>query len=264
MATALVQNGARVIIASRKEKALKEVADQLNSASKSAGGGGGSCEYIVADLGSKAGCEALAAEIRKKTDKVHLLVNNSGVTWGARYEDVDEKKGWDQVYALNVKSIFFMTVALTPLLEKGANNLDPGRVVNIASVAGLDAVAEGTALGTSDTGLWSYNSSKAAAIHLTKTLAATLARRYITVNAICPGVYASRMTAYGLKENGDHIKNAYPMGRIGTPEDIAGLLIFLSSRAGAHISGTFIESDGGALNAGRGYKTPPAKQQAKL
>jgi NAD(P)-dependent dehydrogenase (short-subunit alcohol dehydrogenase family) len=145
MATALVQNGARVIIASRKEKALKEVADQLNSASKSAGGGGGSCEYIVADLGSKAGCEALAAEIRKKTDKVHLLVNNSGVTWGARYEDVDEKKGWDQVYgaprflpacqpsvtligvhhatALNVKSIFFMTVALTPLLEKGANNL---------------------------------------------------------------------------------------------------------------------------------------------
>ena len=82
--------------------------------------------------------------------------------------------------------------------------------------------------------------------HLTKTLAATLARRYITVNAICPGVYASRMTAYGLKENGDHIKNAYPMGRIGTPEDIAGLLIFLSSRAGAHISGTFIESDGGS------------------
>ena len=136
-------------------------------------------------------------------------------------------------------------------------------------MAGLDAVAEGTALGTSDTGLWSYNSSKAAAIvsdtlaaiqstsivwltclrdaqHLTKTLAATLARRYITVNAICPGVYASRMTAYGLKENGDHIKNAYPMGRIGTPEDIAGLLIFLSSRAGAHISGTFIESDGGS------------------
>jgi len=257
MATALVQNGAKVIIASRKEKALKEVADNLNKH------GSGTCEYVVADLSTKAGCDHLAAEVAKKTDKIHILVNNSGVTWGARYAEVPEKEGWDKVYALNVKSIFYLTVALTPLLAKDADNMDPGRVINIASVAGLDPVAEGTALGTADSGLWSYNSSKAAAIHLSRSLAATLAKKFITVNAICPGVYASRMTAYGLKQNKDHITNAYPMGRIGTPEDIAGLVIFLSSRAGAHISGTYVETDGGALNSGRGYRQP-AEEKAKL
>jgi NAD(P)-dependent dehydrogenase (short-subunit alcohol dehydrogenase family) len=163
----------------------------------------------------------------------------------------------------------------------------------------LDPVAEGTSLGEANHGLWSYNASKASAIHLSKSLAATLGDKFITVNAICPGVYASRkltafghglyrdslmivllgMTAYGLSQNKDHITNAYPMGRIGTPEDIAGLVIFLSSRAGAHISGSFIETDGkftplyipslalswtytgGALNAGRGYrkKAPESK-----
>jgi len=255
MATALAQNGAKVIIASRKEKALKEVADKLNGHSH------GSCEYVVADLGTKAGCDFLASEVKKRTDKVHILINNSGVTWGAPFDNVPEKEGWDRVFALNVKSIFYLTSALTPLLAKGSNNLDPGRVINIASVAGLDPVAEGTSLGEANHGLWSYNASKASAIHLSKSLAATLGDKFITVNAICPGVYASRMTAYGLSQNKDHITNAYPMGRIGTPEDIAGLVIFLSSRAGAHISGSFIETDGGALNAGRGYrkKAPESK-----
>ena len=92
MATALVQNGAKVIIASRKEKALKEVADNLNKH------GSGTCEYVVADLSTKAGCDHLAAEVAKKTDKIHILVNNSGVTWGARYAEVPEKEGWDKVY----------------------------------------------------------------------------------------------------------------------------------------------------------------------
>jgi len=152
-------------------------------------------------------------------------------------------------------SIFYLTVALTPLLAKDANNIDQGRVINIASVAGLDPVAEGRAFGEADRGLWSYNSSKAAAIHLSKTLAVTLATKYITVNAICPGVYASQMTSFGLSKNANHITNAYPMGRIGPPEDIAGLVLFLSSRVGAHVSGSFIESDGGALNSGKGYRT---------
>ncbi|KAK9894093.1 NAD(P)-binding protein [Cystobasidium minutum MCA 4210] len=256
MATALVQNGARVIIASRKEKQLKEVADKLTKE------GPGSCEYIVANLGTKAACDQLGDEVKKRVDKIHILINNSGSTWGARYNEVPEKEGWDRVYDLNVKSLFYLTVALTPLLAKNANNIDPGRVINIASVAGLDPVAEGTSLGESDHGLWSYNTSKAAAIHLTKSLAATLSTKYITVNAICPGVYASKMTAYGLSRNKDHITNAYPMGRIGTPEDIAGLVLFLTSRAGAHVSGSFIESDGGALNSGKGYRKEPEK--AKL
>lgn len=104
--------------------------------------------------------------------------------------------------------------------------------------------------------------------HLTKTLASTLASKRICVNAICPGVYASRMTAFGLKTNKEGISAAYPMGRIGTPEDIGGLVLFLTSRAGAHISGTFIETDGGALNAGRGYRSKAdpevLKREAKL
>jgi len=259
MATALAQNGAHVIIASRKEKALKEVADKLNK------DGPGKCNYVVADLSTKGGCEHLANEVKKLTDKVHILINNSGVTWGAPYDNVPEQQGWDKIFALNVKSIFYLTVALTPLLAKGSNNIDPGRVINIASVAGLDPVSEGTALGEADHGLWSYNSSKASAIHLSKSLAATLARKFITVNAICPGVYASRMTSFGLAKNSEHITNAYPMGRIGTPEDISGLVLFLTSRAGSHISGTFIETDGGALNSGGGYRKPTdTKEKAKL
>ncbi|KAL7006039.1 hypothetical protein EMMF5_004377 [Cystobasidiomycetes sp. EMM_F5] len=221
---------------------------------------------------NKDGCDKLADEVKKRTNKIHILINNSGVTWGAPYEKVPEKEGksarWDRVFATNVKSLFYLTVALTPLLAKDSDNINPGRVINIASVAGLDAVTEGTSLASEGMGLWSYNTSKAAAIHLTKTLASTLASKRICVNAICPGVYASRMTAFGLKTNKEGISAAYPMGRIGTPEDIGGLVLFLTSRAGAHISGTFIETDGGALNAGRGYRSKAdpevLKREAKL
>jgi len=146
------------------------------------------------------------------------------------------------------------------LLAKDADNTDPGRVINIASTAGLDARVEDTALGASGTGLWSYNTSKAAAIHLSKTLAVTLGKRYITVNTICPGVYPSKMTAYGIAHHEELLAASHPMKRVGTPEDMAGLVLFLCSRAGAHLSGVTIETDGGARLAGRGYanetKTP--------
>ncbi|EGG04564.1 uncharacterized protein MELLADRAFT_37249 [Melampsora larici-populina 98AG31] len=230
MAHAWVQNGGHVIIASRKEKALSKVCDELNSLKT------GKAEYVVGDVSTKAGCVALCDKIKEKVNKIHVLVNNSGVSWGAPYDDVPEKEGWDRVLGMNVKSIFYMTSELTSLLAKDATNIDPGRVIIISSVAGVASIAESTGLGAQGHGLWSYNASKAAAISLSNNLAVTLGPKFITVNAICPGVYPSRMTAYGMKVAGDALAQSHPMGRYGTPEDMAGIFLFLTSRAGAHIS----------------------------
>ncbi|GAA5894182.1 hypothetical protein JCM5296_004677 [Sporobolomyces johnsonii] len=248
MATALVQNGAKVYIASRKEKQLKAVADRLTSA------GPGSCEYLIADVGSKAGCDALIEKVKQKTDKLHILINNSGTTWGAKLTDFPEREGkssrWDRVLATNVKAIFYMTAGLSQLLSADATSTDPGRVVNISSIAGLDPQADNSLLSDPGLGLWSYNASKAAANHLTKSLAVTLGTKLVTVNAICPGVYPTKMTKHGFEHGEDQIKKVHPMGRPGAPEDIAGLMLFLVSRAGAHISGALIPTDGGSLVAG--------------
>jgi len=146
-----------------------------------------------------------------------------------------------------------LTVAVTDVLALGATNLDPGRVINIASVAGLSSQAEGTGLSSSGMGLWSYNSSKAAAIHLTRTQATTLATRYIVANAICPGVFPSLMTKWAVSKQGDMLNQSQPLGRIGSPEDIAGVALFLASRASAHLSGAIIPVDGGALNGSSRY-----------
>ncbi|KAG9075621.1 hypothetical protein FRC06_009981, partial [Ceratobasidium sp. 370] len=174
IAGALVQNGAKVYIASRKEKQLKEAQEALNKQ------GPGRCEYIVADLGSKAGCDALCDAFKKRESRLHILVNNSGATWGAPWDDFPEKEGWDRVMALNVKSLFYMTSNLTEHLQKDATALDPGRVVNISSVASKDPVADDTGLSAKGQGLWSYNTSKAAVNHLTSTMAVTLAPKFIT------------------------------------------------------------------------------------
>ncbi|KAH7099126.1 rhamnolipids biosynthesis 3-oxoacyl-reductase [Auriculariales sp. MPI-PUGE-AT-0066] len=242
MAASLVQNGAKVYIASRKEKQLKEVSTALTKA------GPGSCEYIIADISSKAGCDALGAEIKKRETKLHILVNNSGATWGAPYDDFPETNGWDRVMALNVKSLYYLTVSLTDLLAKDASNIDPGRVVNIASVAGFSAHSEGSsgfALTPGGHGVWSYNASKAAAIHLSKQLAVTLSRKFITVNAICPGTFPSKMTAFSYEKGG--LEDSQPMGRTGTPEDMAGALLYLCGRGGAHVTGNALLIDGGQL-----------------
>lgn len=129
-AQAFVQNGSRVIIASRKESELKRCTERLNNL------GPGKCEYVVADLKDKAGCDRLAEEVSKRTDFLTVLVNNSGATWGAPLEDFPEN-GWDKIMALNVKAIFYLTVGLLPLLRKGTSALAPARIINVASVAGI-------------------------------------------------------------------------------------------------------------------------------
>ncbi|KLO19614.1 NAD(P)-binding protein [Schizopora paradoxa] len=247
IASALVANGAKVYIAARKEAQLKEAADELNAE------GPGSCHYIVADLGSKAGCVALTNEIKKREQKIHILVNNSGASWGANWDDFPEKEGWDRLMALNVKSIFYMTVGLTDLLAKDSTAQDPARIINISSTASVSAHAEGSPLSGSTQGLWSYHTSKAAVNHLTSQLALTLGKKKITVNAILPGIFPSKMTSYGFRiTGGDKIAAVHPMGRVGSPTDMAGTALFLCSPASAHVTGSHIILDGGAtLSSGR-------------
>ncbi|OAX81457.1 hypothetical protein ACJ72_04196 [Emergomyces africanus] len=184
-AQGLVQNGARVIIASRKEGELKKCVDRLNKL------GPGSCEYIVADLKDKAGCDYLAAEVKKRTDRLTVLVNNTGVTWGASYEDFPET-AWDKVMSLNVKSIFYceLNPIVLSLLQNAASPDMPSRVINIASMAGistLDPTATGDGgLSAPGTGPFSYGPSKAACIHLSRQQSSKFAPMNIMVNCVCP------------------------------------------------------------------------------
>jgi len=255
-ATSFIQNGARVIIASRKEGELKKATDRLNAI------GPGKCEYIVADLKDKAGCEALSKEVARRTDRLTVLLNNSGATWGDKYYDFPES-GWDKIMSLNVKSMFYTVVGLEDLLAKGADNVNPSHVINIASVAGLSTgdptSGDGGGLAAPGSGTYSYGPSKAACIHLSKQQASKLAPRNVMVNCVCPGVFPSRMTAYGVDKFRDTLVMGQPTGRIGEPSDFAGLILFLSSKASAHITGNVISVDGGSLVSGWRRKRSDSK-----
>ncbi|TPX35438.1 hypothetical protein SmJEL517_g02124 [Synchytrium microbalum] len=238
MALGLVKNGCKVYIASRKESVLKTTCKELNEI------GPGTCEYIVADLVSKAACYALYEEVKKKESKVHILINNTGVTWGGTMEDFPEENGWNKVMSLNVKAPYYLTVAFLPLLEAAAvRAVDPARVIMISSVGGFDPKA-GQEMHPA--GIWSYGASKAALNHLTRIMAVTLAKRSITVNAVAPATFPSGMTAYQLVgAKNPEIAPNQPMGRIGKVEDMAAVALFLSSKASAHITGIIIPLSGG-------------------
>ncbi|KAG1819768.1 uncharacterized protein BJ212DRAFT_1065428 [Suillus subaureus] len=248
IASALVQNGAKVYIAARKESQLKDTVAELNAK------GPGSADYIVANLSSKAGTDALisALEAREPAKKLHILVNNSGVSWGSSFENFPEDKGWDNVMAVNIKSLFYLTSGLSTWLEKDASALDPGRVINISSTASVTPHAE-SLVSADGNGTWSYNVSKAAVNHLTSILAVKLGPRKITVNAICPGIFPTKMTAFGFKNAGEEkIASRQPMGRVGRPSDLAGLALFLASPASAHVTGAHILLDGGSTLSSQG------------
>lgn len=170
--------------------------------------------------------------------------------------------------SLNVKSIFYTTVELEPLLLKGATPDTPSRVVNIASMAGITTVdvttGEGGGLSPPGTGTFSYGPSKAAVIHLTKMQASKLAPRNITVNVICPGVFPSRMTSFGLGKFKDALVAGQPTGRIGKPSDFGGLVLFLGSSGSAHMTGNVLEVDGGATLSGWREKRESEGKGSKL
>lgn len=156
--------------------------------------------------------------------------------------------------ALNVKSMYYTTVGLHELLVKGATADNPSRVINIASMAGIQTTDVTTGdeggLSAPGSGTFSYGPSKAACIHLSKMQASKLMPDHITVNCVCPGVFPSRMTAYGLTEFKDTMVAGQPSGRIGKPEDFAGVILFLTSGASGHMTGNVIELDGGSTQSG--------------
>jgi NAD(P)-dependent dehydrogenase (short-subunit alcohol dehydrogenase family) len=227
IARGLVEAGARVYVSSRKQEACAAAAAELSVE--------GTCIGLPADLSSEAECQRLADEIAQRESGLQILVNNAGANWGAPLEEFPAS-AWDKVLDLNLKAPFFLTRALLPLLEKGSAPGDPARVINVGSIDGLQVPGLET---------YSYSASKAGVHHLTRVLARKLADRGITVNAVAPGPFQSKMMAATLDAFGDAIVASCPLKRIGEPEDMAGVTIYLASRAGAYVTGAVIPVDGG-------------------
>jgi NAD(P)-dependent dehydrogenase (short-subunit alcohol dehydrogenase family) len=230
-AEALVRAGARVLICSRKGDACAAVAAELSAI------GPGTAEGFAADVADPAALTALVAEVRARTDRLHILMNNAGITWGEPYQTFPHAQ-WQRVMDVNVAAMFTLTRDLTPLLEAAATHDDPARVVNIGSVMGTVPLAEGA---------YSYAVSKAAVHHLTRILANELAARRITVNAFAPGPFPSRMTrfAIGSEEGQERVGGNVPLGRVGQPRDIAAAMLYVCGPGGGYISGAILPLDGG-------------------
>ena len=238
IASGFLANGAKVYISSRKADVCEATAARLSDRY------GGECIALPANLAEMAGIEAAAEALARKEDKLDILVNNAGVSWGAPIDEFPEK-GWDKVLDTNVKGVFFLTQKLLPMLKRAASHEDPARVINVGSVDGIKTPIFDN---------FSYGASKAAVHHLTRILAAHLIKVNIIVNAIAPGPFPTYMLSTGVGGRGDvdavdweAIGKSNPRGRVGTPEDIAGLAIFLSSRAGAFTVGEVITCDGGSV-----------------
>ena len=238
IAAGFLANGAKVYISSRKADVLETTAERL------AHEYGGECSAIPADLSNVAGVEGFAGALAEREKGLDILVNNAGAAWGAPLDEFPES-GWDKVMDTNVKGVFFLTQKLLPLLRAAATAEDPARVINIGSIDGIKTPVFDN---------FSYGPSKAAVHHLTRILAAYLVRQHILVNAIAPGPFPTWMLSTGVGFGGkvdgqdwERVGADNPRGRVGTPEDIAGLAIFLSSRAGAYTVGETITCDGGAV-----------------
>lgn len=227
IARGFVAGGAKVYISSRSVEACEALADELSAQ--------GRCIALPADLSGPDGVHQLAEEVAEREERVHVLVNNAGAAWGAPLDDYPES-GWDKVMDLNVKSVFLLTQALAPRLRAAASPEDPARVITIGSIDG------GFHVPSFET--YAYSASKAAVHQLSRHLGKFLAADHVTVNAIAPGFFPSKMTAFML-EYEEQLVASIPLGRVGTPEDMAGIAIYLASRAGAYTTGAVIPVDGG-------------------
>jgi NAD(P)-dependent dehydrogenase (short-subunit alcohol dehydrogenase family) len=227
IARAYVEAGARVYISSRKAEVCEQVAEELSRA--------GECVALPADLSSEEECRRLAAAVADRERQLHVLVNNAGATWGAPLREFPAS-AWDKLLDLNLKAPFFLTRALLPLLEAAATPDDPARVINVGSIDGLTVPTFPT---------YAYAASKAGLHHLTRVLARELGPSGITVNAVAPGPFESKMMAQTLRDFGEQIAAASPLGRIGRPDDMAGVALYLAGRAGAYVTGAVIPVDGG-------------------
>ncbi len=228
IARGLVEAGVRVYVSSRKADVCDEVAAELSRV--------GECVAVPADLSAESECRRLAETVTEREGgRLDILVNNAGATWGAPLDEFDDA-AWDRVLDLNLKGVFHLTRFLRPALAAAGTHEDPARVVNIGSVDGIRAP---------DLETYSYSAAKAGVHHMTRVLAKRLAPDHITVNAIAPGPFESKMMAATLESWGDAIRGQVPLRRIGTPEDMAGATIYLCSRAGAYVTGVILPVDGG-------------------
>lgn len=238
IAAGYLANGAKVYITSRKADVCDATAERL--AEKY----GGECISIPADMATLGGIDSFVGEFCSNESHLDVLVNNAGVAWGAPLEEFPEI-GWDKVMDTNVKGVFFLTQKLLPMLEQNATQENPSHVINVGSIDGIKTPIFDN---------FSYGPSKAAVHHLTRVLAAHLVKRNIIVNGIAPGPFPTYMLSAGVGAGGDTentdwdaLGRSNPRGRVGTAEDIAGLAIFLSSRASGFTVGEVITCDGGSV-----------------
>lgn len=226
IAEAYVRAGVKVYVSSRKADAVDATVDALSAH--------GECIGIPADLSTEAECRRLADELSAREPKLDVLVNNAGATWGAPIDEYDDA-AWSRVLDLNVKGVFHLTRFLRPQLEAAATDGDPARVINIGSIDGIHVPILET---------YAYSSAKAAVHQLTRHLAKRLAPQ-VTVNAIAPGPFESKMMAATLASFGEQIAQSAPMKRIGRPSDMAGIAVYLASPAASYVTGAIIPVDGG-------------------
>ncbi|KWT69772.1 MULTISPECIES: SDR family oxidoreductase [unclassified Variovorax] len=229
IAEGFLAQGARVYISARKAEACDQTAQELSAF--------GPCISLPADVSTVEGAHALVQAYARHESTLDILVNNAGAAWGAPYEEFPES-GWDKVVDLNLKTPFFLTQALTPMLRKAATD-HLAKVINIASIDGISVNPQET---------YSYAASKAGLIQLTRRMALRLAQERIVVSAIAPGAFASNMNK-DARDHGEEIKGRIPAGRIGEPEDMAGAAIYLASRAGDYVVGSTLVVDGGVTHA---------------
>ena len=229
IAQGLVEAGATVYIASRKLDQCEQTASELSEF--------GRCHALAADISTEDGCRTLVTAYGDREPSLSILVNNSGANWGAPFADYPDA-AWDRVMNLNVRGAFTMTKLLTPALSAAATADDPSRVINIGSIHGLHVPEQSLEV-------YAYAASKAAIHHLTPVLAKRLGSLNITVNALAPGPFESRMMKQTLERMGDQLASMSPLSRIGRGDDIAGAAIFLASRAGSYVTGSVIAIDGG-------------------
>jgi len=230
IAQGLLQAGARVYITSRKADACQDAVATLARH--------GDCKAIPADVSDSESRQQLCQQFETQEDRLHILVNNAGTAWGEDYEQYPVS-AFDKLMRVNVASVFALTRDLTPQLEAAATAEDPARVINIGSMEGLHIPT------VHGMGNYAYTASKAAVHHLTRHLAVELGPRSITVNAIAPGFFESKMTDYVFDNRRTEIEHNCPLRRVGKPEDMAAVAIYLSSLGGAYTNGAVIPVDGG-------------------
>ena len=238
IARGLLQAGATVVISSRKAEACEQAVAALSAF--------GEVRAVPADLSRHEECKRLAADVIVHTDSLDILVNNAGATWGEPLESFPPA-AWDRVLDLNLKSPFWMVQELLPALRRAGTQEDPARVINIGSIDGIHVSPMST---------YSYSTSKAAIHQLTRVLAKELGPQHITVNAVAPGPFPSKMMAATLDTFGEAIAASAPLRRIGRDDDMAGIAIFLASRAGSYLNGAVIPVDGGIATTAGGSTGP--------